>query len=505
MSYSQFAASSQFYLYGKTHFNQKGYLKHIKDYKPAPAMESDLTGKVFMVTGSNSGIGREIAAFLAKRRATVYMLCRSLEKAEKVRNELKEESKNENVHVLQVDCSLESSVRACWQAFVALHGDSPVKLDGLVCNAGMLLNDKQRSSEGVEMTFACHLLFGSYLLGRLAMPSLQAANGRLVLVSSGGMYNTKFPDWEVATSLKGSYNGNLVYAYAKRGQVLLAERWAVEFPTVKVVSAHPGWTLTDAVDAAYGDQKKYLEPMRTPWQGAEGICWLLVAPLNEIEAGAFYLDRKPQVKHMAGPFFSEGSFTKNTPAETDAMMANLENWTSAARPSKEQLQAFDEVKATTTGTVKGDLKAMEGKIDVQRFMGKWYVIAHIPTFLDRGTVNNTEDYVYDAQKNTIDVTFTYTNAERTKTSQVKQLGLPNETGTEWKLKIPYVPVKLPYMIADCSEDYSRCLVSEPGRSFLYFMARTPSIPEEELNNWQIKAMKMGFDSEKIMKVPQSWT
>jgi dehydrogenase/reductase SDR family protein 12 len=504
MSYSQFAASSQFYLYGKKHFNQTGYLKHIKDYKPAPCMESDLTGKVFMVTGANSGIGKEISSFLAKRKAAVYMLCRTVDRAEKVRNDIREESKNDNVHVLQVDCSLESSVRACWKAFVDLHGEAPVKLDGLVCNAGMLLNEKQRTSEGVEVTFACHLLFGCYLLGALAMPSISATRGRIVLVASGGMYNTKFPDWEVATSLKGNYNGNLVYAYAKRGQVLLAERWATEFPAVKVVAAHPGWTLTDAVDAAYGDQKKYLEPMRTPWQGAEGICWLLVAPLNEIEPGAFYLDRKPQVKHMAGPFFSEGSFTKNSPAEVDAMMANLENWTSTKRPSKEQLQAFDEVKATTVGSVKGGLKPMEGKMDVPRFMGKWYVIAHIPTFLDRGTVNNTEEYQYDAQKNTVDVTFTYTNAERTKTSQVKQLGLPNEVGTEWKLKIPYVPVKMPYMIADCSEDYSRCLVSEPGRSFLYFMARTPAIPEEELNDWQIKAMKLGFDSDKIMKVPQAW-
>jgi len=185
------------------------------------------------------------------------------------------------------------------------------------------------------------------------------------------------------------------------------------------------------------------------------------------------------------------------------MMTNLENWTSSKRPSKEQLQSFDEVKATT-GSVKGDLKPMEGKLDVPKFMGKWYVIAHIPTFLDRGTVNNTEEYQYDAAKHTVDVTFSYTNAERTKTSQVKQLGLPNEIGTEWKLKIAYVPVKLPYMIAECTEDYSRCLVSEPGRSFLYFMARTPSIPEEELNNWQIKAMKLGFDSDKIMKVPQVW-
>ena len=130
------------------------------------------------------------------------------------------------------------------------------------------------------------------------MPALEASRGRLVIVSSGGMYNTNFPKWEIATSLKGKYNGNLVYAYAKRGQVLLAEQWAGRHPAVAVVAAHPGWTLTEAVDAAYGDGKKWLEPMRTPWQGAEGIAWLLACPVEKIESGAFYLDRKPQVHSL---------------------------------------------------------------------------------------------------------------------------------------------------------------------------------------------------------------
>ena len=46
--------------------------------------------------------------------------------------------------------------------------------------------------------------------------------------------------------------------------------------------------------------------MRTPWEGAEGIAWLCVTDKEQLESGEFYLDRKPQVKHMSGPFFSEG-------------------------------------------------------------------------------------------------------------------------------------------------------------------------------------------------------
>ena len=67
------------------------------------------------------------------------------------------------------------------------------------------------------------------------------------------------------------------------------------------MSCHPGWTSTPGVDAAYGSSQSYLEPLRSLWQGSEGIIWLLVADFSKLESGAFYLDREPQVKHMGGP------------------------------------------------------------------------------------------------------------------------------------------------------------------------------------------------------------
>ena len=154
-------------------------------------------------------------------------------------------------------------------------------VDVLVCNGGVLLNEKQTTKEGNEVTFASHLLGGSYLLSQLLIPQIKAAEDpRIIFVSSGGMYTTPFPDWSTATSSEDSkqeYNGNLAYAYAKRGQVLLAEEYTKQYPKIQTVSCHPGWTLTPAVDMAYGESKKYLEPMRTTWQGAEGIGWLMGA------------------------------------------------------------------------------------------------------------------------------------------------------------------------------------------------------------------------------------
>lgn len=77
------------------------------------------------------------------------------------------------------------------------------------------------------------------------------------------------------------------------------------------------------MEEAYGDMKSYLNPMRTPWQGAEGVAWLMATDQSNIESGALYLDRKPQVKHLAGPFFTEGTFTKNTESEVDELIENL--------------------------------------------------------------------------------------------------------------------------------------------------------------------------------------
>jgi hypothetical protein len=74
----------------------------------------------------------------------------------------------------------------------------------------------------------------------------------------------------------------------KRGQVLLAEHWAREYPTLKVVTCHPGWASTEGVDKAFGESKSLLDPMRSAWEGAEGICWLFVCGLDNIQSGTWF-------------------------------------------------------------------------------------------------------------------------------------------------------------------------------------------------------------------------
>jgi len=334
-------ATTQFFLFGKKNCTQTGYLKHIQQYKDPVQSAAvvdigskdsdgvDLTGKTFLITGANQGIGKEIATYAAAKNAKVYILCRNEERAKIAQKDIQEKTNNKNVNVLLADVGEPSHIQRVVKEFTSKED----KLDCLVCNAGALFNDRRVNSDGQEVTLMSHLVCGSYQLTKLLLPSLKqsaASNGneaRVVYVSSGGMYNSKFPEWEVAASsgkYESNYNGNMAYTYAKRGQVLLAERFTKDYPEIAFVSAHPGWVQTAAVDGAYGDKAKYLEPFRTLWEGSEAIAWLTTTPRKNLESGAFYLDRSPQRKHIAGLFMTDGSFTKNSEEEVDVMMKKLE-------------------------------------------------------------------------------------------------------------------------------------------------------------------------------------
>mmetsp|Transcript_227 Transcript_227/g.274 ORF Transcript_227/g.274 Transcript_227/m.274 type:complete len:551 (-) Transcript_227:227-1879(-) len=536
MSFGQFAATSQFYLYGRQYCTSLGYLSSMKKYfkggKVPDLLEDptlDMSGKVCMVTGANSGVGYEIAKYLALKGANVTMVCRSKSRGETALASIKNETKNEKVSLLLCDCSLETDVRRAWNEFANSEQNAsesvPVKLDVLVCNAGVLLNDRTLTTEGIETTFACHLLFGTYLLTELAMSSLKTTpNSRVIVVSSGGMYNTKFPSFDIAASRDPSVNfdGNMAYAYQKRGQVLLCERWTSMHPEVKFMSTHPGWTATPAVKAAYSAEMiKYLEPMRDLWQGANGIVWLCVAPTEELQGGAFYLDRTVRTKHISGPFFSEGTYTKNSEEEVDEMMFKLEQYSNAAtRPTPidndDMLRKRSEFEA-----LKVPLTESSKPVDIQKFMGRWYVQATIPTYFEVGMMNSIEEYSWNETNQSIDVNFRMQSTPEAEPTQLLQRATitNKETNTRWAIspKIGiYLPLGLPYLLLDVNDDYSACLVGVPNRKNLWIMTReigtpnTQSEPQESSVDALIKpllekAQVLGFDMSKVVSVKHDYS
>eukprot|EP00559_Dactyliosolen_fragilissimus_P009944 CAMPEP_0184857652 /NCGR_PEP_ID=MMETSP0580-20130426/2804_1 /TAXON_ID=1118495 /ORGANISM="Dactyliosolen fragilissimus" /LENGTH=339 /DNA_ID=CAMNT_0027353367 /DNA_START=109 /DNA_END=1128 /DNA_ORIENTATION=+ len=331
----QSITTTQWFLQGRKHFRQPGYLKHIEKYADPVQSRSnicrgcegadgvDLNGKTIVVTGANSGIGKEVATYVAAKGAKVYMLCRSEARAKAAQEEIIEQTLNNSVHVLLADVGELNQVRKAASELQSLEE----KVDCIVCNAGVLLNEKHVTSDGYESTFASHLLGGSFLLSKLLIPQLKNAGSeaKVIFVTSGGMLLTNFPSWDKATCTdpKIKYDGVNAYSYAKRGQVILAERLAKESPDITFVSAHPGWCATAAVDDAFGESKKYLEPMRNTWQGAEGLTWLISTKKQNLSNGSFYLDRTEQRKHLPGLFRCETSSTKNSEEEIEEFMNKM--------------------------------------------------------------------------------------------------------------------------------------------------------------------------------------
>lgn len=506
LGYEQFASTTQFYLYGRSRCTRTGWESHSRSYEKPDILDSnlDLSNKVYMVTGANNGIGKEITSYLAKQRGTVFMICRSEAKSIEVKNNIIKESDNPNVFVLVCDCSLESNVRNMWKEFMnhPVHNSKP-HLECLVCNAGALSNEKTLTSEGVETTFAAHLQFGVYLLGSLAIPLLNKTpiqgEGRIIIVSSGGAYNTAFPSWEAATSTGNQkYDGQFAYAYAKRGQILLAERWSKKYPNLKVVSCHPGWTATDGVDAAYGSNKSMLEPLRTLWQGAEGIIWLCVAPTNKIEGGAFYLDRSPRRKHIAGPFFSEGTFTKNSDEDVDLMMLNLQRWCNSMwRPTPQTT-------AAKLAACSKDLTASTCPLDISSFMGQWLVLANIPTSLEVGTTDNYENYELEQNTNVVKIRFQYNPKDSKEPSNAYMRATIENVpiNTYWTLSPKLLgihwPIGLQYLLLDrgfAGENLEYCIVGVPKRTYLWIMTRRRPKSKASMNEHDF-----GEDEEKMENV-----
>ena len=168
----------------------------------------------------------------------------------------------------------------------------------------------------------------------------------------------------------------------------------------------------------------------------------------------------------------------------------------------------------STTTMKMEpLKAQSKVIDVQKCMGKWFVVQVIPNFIEKEgkTFNETEVYEWDENLKRIQVTMEYSSGsfegKRHKLSQHGWL-YNHQTGSEWrvspKLGCCYLPVKLPYIIIDSAEDYSHLTVGYPDRTMLWIMTREPNPASDKMESMIQAAVDQGYDRNKIKPIPQKW-
>lgn len=144
-------------------------------------------------------------------------------------------------------------------------------------------------------------------------------------------------------------------------------------------------------------------------------------------------------------------------------------------------------------------------VELERFMGDWYVIANIPTFIEKGAYNAVESYRLD-DDGSIATTFTFrAGAFDGPAKGYHPLGFVRNTQTnaEWGMQFVW-PVKSEYLITWLSEDYSQTVVARNKRDYVWLMARTPQIPEADYARMVEHIAASGYDTSKLVKVPQSW-
>ena len=149
---------------------------------------------------------------------------------------------------------------------------------------------EMRSVQGHELTLATNLL-GHHLLTRLLWSRL---TGRMILVSSGGMYLSPLSTKELFATRFSKFDGVRRYALTKRAQVALTEVWAKKGAEQGLIvhSMHPGWVATPGVEHSFGFWKRMEHRLRDPEGGADTVVWLSCAttPLNS--SGLFWFDRE---------------------------------------------------------------------------------------------------------------------------------------------------------------------------------------------------------------------
>ncbi len=145
------------------------------------------------------------------------------------------------------------------------------------------------------------------------------------------------------------------------------------------------------------------------------------------------------------------------------------------------------------------------KVDLQRYMGDWYVIANIPTFIEKGAHNAIESYRLDTD-GTIAVTFTFRDgAFDGKEKRYTPRGFVRDATTNalWGMQFMW-PIKADFRITYVADDYTQTIISRQQRDYVWIMARTPTLPEADYQRLLKIVETQGYDVRQVRKVPQQW-
>lgn len=251
-----------------------------------------MKGKIVIVTGANSGIGKVTALELARKGATVIMVCRNRQKGEQAMKELIAETGNPSIDLLFCDFASQRQIRVLAEEIKYRYD----KIDVLVNNAGLMMKKRVLTEDGLETTFAVNHL-GYFLLTNLLLPLLKPAPAaRIVNVASDAHRYAKIDFGNLQAEEKFSSWGS--YGQSKLANIMFTYELAhrLRGTNITVNCLHPGVVRTN-----FGQSGNFLFKnavklagsfFLTPEKGAETSIYLATAPELEGITGKYFAKKK---------------------------------------------------------------------------------------------------------------------------------------------------------------------------------------------------------------------
>ena len=243
----------------------------------------DLEGRTFLITGANTGIGRETARVLAGRGARLHLACRSQDAGRRTIEEIAGQTGNRNLALLSLDLGDLDSVRRCAEAF--LSTGEPLHV--LINNAGVA-GSRGTTASGFERMFGTNHV-GPFLLTGLLLERLRSsAPARLVNVASIAHYNVRGIDWDAVRRRTRSITGMREYSVSKLANVLHAQELSrrLDGTGVTTYALHPGVIASDIWRSVPWPVRPLMKRrMRTPEQGAQTTLYCATSDTAAGETG----------------------------------------------------------------------------------------------------------------------------------------------------------------------------------------------------------------------------
>jgi retinol dehydrogenase 12 len=245
----------------------------------------DQSGRTFLVTGANTGIGLATATDLARRGGRVYLACRSAQKGAAAVAQIAADTGSDEVRFLRLDLADLASVSNCARSFLAL--EEPLHV--LINNAGVG-GTPGRTKDGFELVFGVNHL-GHFALTMGLLDCLTASHARVVNVASDAHYQAKGIDFDRLQRRTRGITGMSEYAVSKLCNVLFTEELARRLDGTGVTSyaLHPGVVASDIWRRVPGLVRPLVtRRMLTVEQGARTSLYCATTPPEMLKNGAYY-------------------------------------------------------------------------------------------------------------------------------------------------------------------------------------------------------------------------